>query len=56
MFPIRYLNGVIMILWSTVVIGSAIDLYASFRIFGEEWEARKIKSILDKRQKKQKWE
>lgn len=55
-FPIRYLNGVIMILWSTVVIGSVIDLYASFRIFGEEWEARKIKSILDKRQKKQKWE
>ncbi|SFC98113.1 2TM domain-containing protein [Flavobacterium phragmitis] len=55
-FPIRFLNGVVMIIWSAVYIGSAIDVFASFRIFDEEWEARKVKSILDKRQKTQKWE
>lgn len=55
-FPIRFLNGVVMIIWSAVYIGSAIDVFASFRIFDEEWGARKVKSILDKRQKTQKWE
>ncbi|KUJ61347.1 hypothetical protein AR687_12950 [Flavobacteriaceae bacterium CRH] len=55
-FPIMYLNWVVMILWSTVFLGSAIDLFTSIKIFGEEWEERKVKSILDKRNKKQKWE
>ena len=55
-FPINLLNGVIMILWAAIVIGSAIDVFASFKIFDEDWEARKVKSILDKRNKKQKWE
>ncbi|MDQ1167033.1 2TM domain-containing protein [Flavobacterium sp. SORGH_AS_0622] len=55
-FPINLLNGVIMILWAAVVIGSAIDVFASFKIFDEDWEARKVKSILERRNKKQKWE
>ena len=48
-----------MIIWSSVFLVSAIDLFASYTIFGEKWEARKVKSILGKYQKKeekQKWE
>lgn len=55
-FPIYWLNDVVMIIWTAVYIGSAIDVFASFRIFGDEWEARKVKSILEKRKKQQKWE
>ncbi|MNK98661.1 hypothetical protein D3C87_1190310 [compost metagenome] len=55
-FPIRYLNWVVVIIWSAVVAGSAIDLFASYKIFGQEWEERKLRSILEKKYKKQKWE
>jgi len=55
-FPIRYLNWVVVIIWSAVIVGSAIDLFASYKIFGREWEERKLKSILEKKYKKQKWE
>lgn len=55
-FPIQYLNWVIVILWSAVILGSAIDLFTSHTIFGQKWEERKMKSILEKRYKKQKWE
>jgi len=55
-FPIKFINNIVMILWTTVVVGSAIDVFTSYKIFDEEWEARKIKSILGKRNKKQKWE
>lgn len=55
-FPIRYLNWVVVIIWSAVLVGSAIDLFASYKIFGHEWEERKLRSILEKKYKKQKWE
>lgn len=58
-FPFKYLNNVAMIIWSSVFLVSAIDLFASYKIFGDEWEKRKMKNILekDKRKKeKQKWE
>lgn len=55
-FPIKYLNWVVVIIWSAVIVGSAIDLFASYKIFGHEWEERKLRSILEKKYKKQKWE
>jgi len=55
-FPVRYLNSLVMIVWSTAFLVSAVDIFASFKIFGEEWEERKLKSILEKKEKKQKWE
>ncbi|GAA3750093.1 2TM domain-containing protein [Flavobacterium ginsengisoli] len=55
-FSIRYLNWVVVIICSAVVVGSAIDLFASYKIFGHEWEERKLRSILEKKYKKQKWE
>ncbi|QSB28383.1 2TM domain-containing protein [Flavobacterium sp. CLA17] len=54
-FPFLYLNHVVMIIWTSVFLFSAIDLFLSFKVFGEEWEERKLKHILEKRQKKQKW-
>ncbi|WP_291286768.1 2TM domain-containing protein [Flavobacterium sp.] len=55
-FPVKYLNGLVMCIWTTAFLVSAIDIFASFKIFGEEWEERKMKSILEKKEKKQKWE
>ncbi|OXB24962.1 hypothetical protein B0A80_03535 [Flavobacterium tructae] len=55
-FPVQYLNGFVMCIWTTAFVVSAIDIFASFKIFGEEWEERKMKSILEKKEKKQKWE
>jgi hypothetical protein len=54
-FPIKYLNYVVMIIWTCVFLVSAIDLIVSYTIFGHEWEERKLKSLLEKKQKKQKW-
>ncbi|OXA77717.1 2TM domain-containing protein [Flavobacterium aquidurense] len=55
-FPLRYLNSIVMIIWTSVFLVSAIDLFAYYKIFGEEWEERKMKSLLDKKTKTQKWE
>jgi hypothetical protein len=55
-FPVRYLNSLVMIVWSTAFLVSAVDIFASFKILGEEWEERKLKSILEKKEKEQKWE
>lgn len=55
-FPFKYLNYIIMIIWTCVYIISALDIVVSFKILGQEWEERKLKNILDKREKKQKWE
>lgn len=55
-FPIRFLNWVVVIIWTAVIIGSVIDLVASFMIFDEEWEERKMRDILEKKYRKQKWE
>lgn len=54
-FPFQYLNHVVMIIWTSVFLFSAIDLFLSFKVFGVEWEERKLKRILEQRQKKQKW-
>ncbi|OIV43735.1 2TM domain-containing protein [Flavobacterium johnsoniae] len=55
-FPLQFINEVVMIIWSAVYIGSAIDMLVSFKIFGKEWEERKLRSILEKKNKTQKWE
>ncbi|MCD0471359.1 2TM domain-containing protein [Flavobacterium sp. JAS] len=55
-FPVRYLNNLVMIVWTTAFLVSAVEMFASFKIFGEEWEQRKLKSILEKEDKKQKRE
>lgn len=54
--PFKYINCFVMVIWTTAFLVSAIDLFASFKIFGEEWEEQKVKSILEKKENKQKWE
>lgn len=41
-----------MCIWTTAFLVSAVDIFASFKIFGEEWEERKVKSLLEKKTKK----
>lgn len=53
-FPLNYLNGFVMVIWTTAFIVSAVDLFASFKIFGEEWEERKLKDVLVKKTKSKK--
>ena len=55
-FPIQYINGFVMGIWTTVFLVSAIDLFATHMIFGDKWEERKIKNMLEKKTKTQKWE
>src|SRR4051812_14470241 len=55
-FPFEYLNYITMIIWTCVYLISAVDMFTSYKIFDKEWEERKLKNILDKREKKQKWE
>lgn len=55
-FPLKHINLFVMGIWTVFFVVSAIDIFASFKIFGEEWEERKVKSILEKKTKKQKWE
>jgi hypothetical protein len=45
-----------MLIWTCVFIISAVDTFAYYKIFGEEWEQNKVKNILDKGKEKQKWE
>ncbi|WP_456313219.1 2TM domain-containing protein [Pseudomonas shirazensis] len=55
-FPFKYLNYVTMFIWTCVFVISVIDMFAYNKIFGKEWEERKLKNILDKRKQQQKWE
>ena len=55
-FPFKYLNDVVIIIWTAVFLISIIDLIVSFKIFDEEWKERKLKKILEKKTKTQKWE
>lgn len=55
-FPIKHINGFVMCIWTTVFLVSAVEMFAYNKIFGEEWEKRKLKSLLEKKTEKQKWE
>lgn len=50
------MNGFVIAIWTVAFLVSAVDIFASSKIFDEEWEERKLKSILHKKTKKQKWE
>ena len=55
-FPLRYINCFVMAVWTIAFLVLAVDIFASYKIFGEQWEERKVKSILEKKVKNQKWE
>jgi hypothetical protein len=55
-FPFQFINGVVMSLWTAVYISCVIDMVVSFKFLGREWEERKLRSLLEKKNKVQKWE
>lgn len=55
-FPLKYINSIVMIIWTSVFLFCIIDLFTSYTIFDDEWKERKLKSILEKKTKTQKWE
>lgn len=55
-FPIHYLNGFVMCIATVIFLASVVDFFAAYKFFGDEWEERKVRSIMEKRREKQKWE
>lgn len=49
-FPLKYINGFVMTIWTIVFLSITIDLFLSYRMFGRKWEEQKLNSILEKKQ------
>jgi hypothetical protein len=54
-FPLKFINFFVMAIWSTVFFISVIDILIAYHIFGEKWEERKVKRIMEKESEKQIW-
>jgi hypothetical protein len=54
-FPLKYINFFVMAIWSTGFFISVIDILIAYHIFGEKWEERKVKRIMEKESEKQIW-
>ncbi|TRX36870.1 2TM domain-containing protein [Flavobacterium sp. ZT3R18] len=54
-FALKHINFFVLAIWSTVFFISAIDILITYQFFGENWEERTIKSIMEKESKKQIW-
>jgi hypothetical protein len=54
-FPLKYINFFVMAIWSTGFLISVIDILIAYHIFGEKWEERKVKRIMEKESEKQIW-
>jgi hypothetical protein len=55
-FPLQYINCFVMFIWTTAFLISAVDIWATHKLLGPKWEARKMKSIMEKKSSNQKWE
>ncbi len=47
-FPIRYINGFVMSVWTFFMILQIFQLFFSEIIFGKKWEDRKIKEFMNR--------
>lgn len=47
-FPIHFLNGFVMGIWTFFMVIEIFQMFISELFFGEDWENRKIKEIMDK--------
>ena len=55
--PISYINEVFMWVWTFVIAIEGILLLLRERVFGDDWEQKKIQQIVDKEKVEQKkWE
>lgn len=56
-FPIRYLNEFVMWCWTFFIVIQTLKILFAEKLFGTNWEERKINEILEKdNQSKNRWE
>lgn len=55
-FPLKYINCLVMSIWTVVIGFQAIELLFSEVIFGKKWEDKQVKNIIEDKSKKQTWE
>lgn len=56
-FPIRYLNEFVMWCWTFFIVIQTMKILFAEKLFGTNWEQRKINEILEKgNQSKKRWE
>lgn len=54
-FPIRYINDLVMTIWTFVIAVKFVKLFFAEIIFGENWEQNKIEKIMRQQSEHQKW-
>jgi hypothetical protein len=52
-FPLKFINFFMMAIWSAAFFISVMDILIAYHFFGEKWEERKVKSIMEKESKNQ---
>lgn len=55
-FPIRYINWLVMSIWTVAIGIQGMELLFTEVILGKRWEEKKMKSFLEQESKKQSWE
>ena len=54
-FPIRYLNDLVMSIWTLVIAIKFVKLFFAEIIFDAKWEQNKIEKIMRQDSENQKW-
>ena len=49
-FPLKYINGFVMTVWTIVFLSLVVDLFLTYKMFGRNWEEQKLNTILEKKQ------
>ena len=56
-WPIRFINEFVMGVWTFFLVMQAMQLYLTQKVFGNQWEQKRIQKIMEKEKtKQQKWE
>jgi hypothetical protein len=55
-FPIRFLNGLVMWCWTFFIVIQTLQILFSEKLFGTNWEQKKINEILEKEEQSKKVE
>lgn len=56
-WPIRFINEFVMGLWTFFLVMQALQLFVVHKVFGTDWEQKRIQKIIEKEKiKQQKWQ
>jgi uncharacterized protein YacL len=56
-WPIRFINEFVMGVWTFFLVMQAMQLFVTQKVFGSQWEQKRIQKIMEKEKiKQQKWE